>query len=163
MAAACEAAGATFLAQTAEEAEGELLLGARRLALPALERQGSTLLDDVGVPLARIAELFAAVERIAEQHAVLIGTFGHAGDGNMHPTIVFDRNDPDAVSRAQFAFDDILRVVDELGGTITGEHGVGLLKRPYLARQLGPQTMRLHLAIKSALDPLGILNPGKLV
>ncbi|HVG59446.1 MAG TPA: FAD-linked oxidase C-terminal domain-containing protein [Hyalangium sp.] len=163
MAAACEAAGATFLAQTAEEAEGELLLGARRLALPALERQGSTLLDDVGVPLARIAELFAAVERIAEQHAVLIGTFGHAGDGNMHPTIVFDRNDPDAVSRAQFAFDGILRVVDELGGTITGEHGVGLLKRPYLARQLGPQTMRLHLAIKSALDPLGILNPGKLV
>jgi glycolate oxidase len=163
MAAVCEAAGATFLAQSAEEAEGELLLGARRLALPALEWQGSTLLDDVGVPLARITELLAAVERIAEQHAVLIGTFGHAGDGNMHPTIVFDRNDPDAVSRAQLAFDDILRVVDELGGTITGEHGVGLLKRPYLARQLGPQAMRLHLAIKSALDPLGILNPGKLV
>jgi glycolate oxidase len=163
MAAACEAAGATFLAQTAEEAEGELLLGARRLALPALERQGSTLLDDVGVPLARIAELLAAVERIAERHAVLIGTFGHAGDGNMHPTIVFDQSDPEAVSRAQLAFDDILRVVDELGGTITGEHGVGLLKRPYLARQLGPQAMKLHIAIKSALDPLGILNPGKLV
>jgi glycolate oxidase len=163
MAAACEAAGATFLAQTAEEAEGESLLGARRLALPALERQGSTLLDDVGVPLARIAELLAAVERIAERHAVLIGTFGHAGDGNMHPTIVFDQSDPEAVSRAQLAFDDILRVVDELGGTITGEHGVGLLKRPYLARQLGPQAMKLHIAIKSALDPLGILNPGKLV
>ena len=163
MAAACEAAGATFLAQSAEEAEGELLLGARRLALPALERQGSTLLDDVGVPLARIAELLSAVERIAGLHGVLIGTFGHAGDGNMHPTIVFDRNDPEAVTRAQLAFDDILRVVDQLGGTITGEHGVGLLKRPYLARQLGPQAMKLHLSIKAALDPLGILNPGKLL
>jgi glycolate oxidase len=163
MTVACEAAGATFLAQSAEEAEGELLLTARRLAFPALERQGSTLLDDVGVPLARIAELLSAVERIAEQHGVLIGTFGHAGDGNMHPTIVFDRKDPDAVTRAQLAFDDILRVVDALGGTITGEHGVGLLKRPYLARQLGPQAMRLHLAIKAALDPLGLLNPGKLL
>jgi glycolate oxidase len=163
MTVACEAAGATFLAQSAEEAEGELLLTARRLAFPALERQGSTLLDDVGVPLARIAELLSAVERIAEQHDVLIGTFGHAGDGNMHPTIVFDRKDPDAVARAQLAFDDILRVVDALGGTITGEHGVGLLKRPYLARQLGPQAMQLHLAIKAALDPLGLLNPGKLL
>jgi glycolate oxidase len=163
MAAACETAGATFLAQSAEEAEGELLLTARRLALPALARQGSTLLDDVGVPLARIAELLSAVERIAEQHGVLIGTFGHAGDGNMHPTIVFDRKDPDAVARAQLAFDDILRMVAELGGTITGEHGVGLLKRPYLARQLGPQAMRLHQAIKAALDPLGLLNPGKLL
>lgn len=163
MAAACEAAGATFLAQSADEAEGELLLGARRMAFPALERQGSTLLDDVGVPLSRIVDLLAAIERIAEQRGVLIGTFGHAGDGNMHPTLVFDRNDPEAVARAQAAFDDILRVVGELGGTITGEHGVGTLKRPYLAHQIGPGAMRLHLAIKAALDPLGILNPGKML
>ncbi|MFL5347151.1 MAG: FAD-binding oxidoreductase [Hyalangium sp.] len=163
MAAACEAAGATFLAQSADEAEGELLLGARRLAFPALERQGTTLLDDVAVPLSRIVDLLAAVERIAEQRGVLIGTFGHAGDGNMHPTLVFDRNDPEAVARAQAAFDDILRVVGELGGTITGEHGVGTLKRPYLAHQLGPEAMRLHLAIKAAVDPLGILNPGKML
>jgi glycolate oxidase len=163
MAAACEAAGATFVAQSADEAEGELLLGARRLAYPALEKQGTTLLDDVSVPLSRIAELLSAVERIAEQREVLIGTFGHAGDGNMHPTLVFDRNDPDAVTRAQAAFDDILLAVGELGGTITGEHGVGLLKRPYLARQLGSEATRLHLAIKAAFDPLGILNPGKLL
>lgn len=163
MAAACESAGATFIAQSSDEAEGELLMGARRLAYPALERQGATLLDDVGVPLSRIVDLLSAVERIAEQRGVLIGTFGHAGDGNMHPTIVFDRNDPAAVVRAQAAFDDILRVVGVLGGTITGEHGVGLLKQPYLARQLGPEATRIHMAIKAALDPLGILNPGKLL
>jgi glycolate oxidase len=163
MVAACEAAGATFVAHSADEAEGELLIVARRLAFPALERQGATLLDDVGVPLSRIAELLAAVERIAEQRGVLIGTFGHAGDGNMHPTLVFDRDDPEAVARAKGAFDDILRVVLDLGGTITGEHGVGTLKRPFLAAQLGPESVRLHRAIKDALDPLGILNPGKLL
>lgn len=163
MAAACEAAGATFVVQSSEEAEGELLLGARRFAYPALEKQGTTLLDDVSVPLSRIPELLSGVERIAEQRGVLIGTFGHAGDGNMHPTLVFDRNDPDAVARAQTAFDDILLVVGELGGTITGEHGVGTLKRPYLARQLGEEATRVHLAIKASLDPLGILNPGKML
>ncbi|WP_257457011.1 FAD-binding oxidoreductase [Archangium lipolyticum] len=163
MVAACEAAGATFVAHSADEAEGELLLVARRLAFPALERQGATLLDDVGVPLSRIAELLAAVELIAERRGVLIGTFGHAGDGNMHPTLVFDRNDPDAVARAKAAFDDILRVVLDMGGTITGEHGVGALKRPFLAAQLGPESLRLHHAIKTALDPLGLLNPGKLL
>ncbi|KFA89497.1 FAD-binding oxidoreductase [Archangium violaceum] len=163
MAALCEAAGATFIANSSDEAEGELLMGARRFAFPALERQGSTLLDDVGVPLSRIPELLAAVERIAEQRGVLIGTFGHAGDGNMHPTLVFDPNDPDAVARAKAAFDDILHAVLALGGTITGEHGVGSLKRPFIARQLGPETHQLHLAIKSAVDPLGILNPGKLL
>jgi glycolate oxidase len=163
MVAACEAAGATFVAHSSDEAEGELLIGARRLAYPALERSGSTLLDDVGVPLSRIAELFAAVEGISERRRVLIGTFGHAGDGNMHPTLVFDRNDPEEVARARAAFDDILRVVLDLGGTITGEHGVGVLKRPFLSEQLGPESVRLHRTIKDALDPLGILNPGKLL
>jgi glycolate oxidase len=163
MATLCEAAGATFIANSSDEAEGELLMGARRFAFPALERQGSTLLDDVAVPLSRIPDLLVAVERIAEQRGVLIGTFGHAGDGNMHPTLVFDPNDTDAVARARAAFDDILHAVLELGGTITGEHGVGSLKRPFIARQLGPETHRLHLTIKSAMDPLGILNPGKLL
>ena len=163
MAALCEAAGATFLIQSADEAEGELLMGARRFAFPALERQGSCLLDDVGVPLSRLAELLAGVERIAAQHRVLIGTFGHAGDGNMHPTLVFDRDNPEEVSRARAAFDGILHAVLELGGTITGEHGVGVLKRPFLSRQLGLETMRLHQSIKATMDPLGILNPGKML
>ncbi|RKH60907.1 FAD-binding oxidoreductase [Corallococcus llansteffanensis] len=163
MAAACERAGATFVMNTADEAEGELLMQARRLAFPALEQQGATLLDDVGVPISRIPELLAAVERIAEQRGVLIGTFGHAGDGNMHPTVVFDRKDPEVMARAKEAFDDILRAALDLGGTITGEHGVGSLKRAFLGAQLGAETLRLHHTVKAALDPGGILNPGKLL
>ncbi|WP_163997527.1 FAD-binding oxidoreductase [Pyxidicoccus caerfyrddinensis] len=161
MASACEAAGATFVAQSADEAEGELLMQARRLAYPALEKQGATLLDDVGVPLSRITDLLAAVEEIASRRGVLIGTFGHAGDGNMHPTVVFDRSDSVALERARAAFDDILHAALELGGTITGEHGVGALKRPFLGEQLGAGGLHLHHAIKRAMDPLGILNPGK--
>jgi len=163
MAAACEAAGATFVTHTGDEAEGELLLTARRLAYPALEKQGATLLDDVGVPLSRIPELLEAVERIAAARGVLVGTFGHAGDGNMHPTVVFDRSDAVAREKAQAAFDDILRAALALGGTITGEHGVGALKQPFMTSQLGEEGMRLHRSIKSALDPLGILNPGKVL
>jgi len=163
MAAACEAAGSTFVIQSSDEAEGELLMGARRFAFTALEKEGTTLLDDVCVPISRLAELLAGVERIAEARRVLIGTFGHAGDGNMHPTLVFNREDPDEVARAQAAFDDILQVVLDLGGSITGEHGVGVLKRPFLSKQLGPETTRLHHTLKAAMDPFGILNPGKLL
>ncbi|RUO91662.1 FAD-binding protein [Corallococcus sp. AB018] len=163
MVAACERAGATSVLSTADEVEGELLMGARRFAFPALEQRGATLLDDVGVPVVRIPELLAAVERIAGKHGVLIGTFGHAGDGNMHPTVVFDRKDPKALARAKEAFDDILHAALALGGTITGEHGVGSLKRGFLGAQLGLETLRLHQAIKSALDPLGLLNPGKVL
>ncbi|TQF15859.1 FAD-binding protein [Myxococcus llanfairpwllgwyngyllgogerychwyrndrobwllllantysiliogogogochensis] len=163
MASCCEATGATFVMHTSDEAEGELLLTARRLAYPALERQGATLLDDVGVPLSRIPELFAAVERIAADRGVLVGTFGHAGDGNMHPTVVFDRQDAAALERARGAFDDILGAALDLGGTITGEHGVGALKQPFLGRQLGEEGLRLHRRIKGAMDPLGILNPGKVL
>ncbi|RKH37534.1 FAD-binding oxidoreductase [Corallococcus sicarius] len=163
MAAACERSGASFVMNTPDEAEGELLMQARRLAFPALEQQGATLLDDVGVPISRIPELLAAVERIADQRGVRIGTFGHAGDGNMHPTVVFDRKDPEVMARAKEAFDDILRAALDLGGTITGEHGVGSLKRAFLSAQLGPETLRLHHTVKAALDPGGILNPGKLL
>lgn len=163
MAAACEAAGATFVTQSTDEAEGELLMQARRLAYPALEKQGATLLDDVGVPLSRIPELLAAIERIATTHAVLIGTFGHAGDGNMHPTIVFDRDDAHSSVRARAAFDEIVEAALALGGTVTGEHGVGALKQPFLEAQLGAGGMHLHRSIKAALDPLGLLNPGKVL
>ncbi len=162
MEACCEAAGASFVAQTTEEGEGRMMLAARRLAYPALERQGTALLDDVAVPVGRLAELLAAIEAIAEEQGVTIGTFGHAGDGNMHPTIVFDPRDADAGERARGAFDGIVARTLELGGTITGEHGVGLLKRGHLEREIGAMGLEAHRAIKRAFDPYGILNPGKL-
>jgi glycolate oxidase len=163
MAQACTSAGASFLARSSDPMESDLLMTARRLAYPALERQGTALLDDVAVPLGRIPALLIAIERIAARHGVLIGTFGHAGDGNMHPTIVFDHQDADALARARGAFEEILRTTLDLGGTITGEHGVGVLKRPYLAGEIRDQGLRVHAVVKEALDPLGILNPGKVL
>jgi glycolate oxidase len=160
---ACNSAGATFLARSSDPLESDLLMTARRLAFPALERQGTALLDDVAVPLGRIPALLIAIERIAARHGVLIGTFGHAGDGNMHPTIVFDHKDADALDRARGAFDEIVRTALELGGTITGEHGVGVLKRPYLAGEIRDQGVRVHAVVREAFDPLGILNPGKVL
>lgn len=155
--------GATFVAASTDAMEADLLLTARRLALPALEHLGTALLDDVAVPIGRIPDLLRRIEEIADRHTVVIGTFGHAGDGNMHPTIVFDQRDPDAVARARSAFEAILSAALDLGGTITGEHGVGLLKKPFLPREIGESGLEAHRRIKRALDPLGILNPGKVL
>jgi glycolate oxidase len=160
MARLCEQAGADLVLTTAEKAEGRMLMAARRLALPALERRGATLLDDVGVPLPAVPALLRGVKRIAERSGVLIGTFGHAGDGNMHPTIVYDQADADAVARARAAFEAILALALELGGTVTGEHGVGLLKREAAAREL-TGSLDLQRAIKAVFDPTGLLNPNK--
>jgi glycolate oxidase len=138
-----------------------MLLEARRVALLALERLGTTMIDDVCVPLTRFAELFEGVEKLAAAHDVVIGVVGHAGDGNMHPTVVFDPADADQARRAQDAFGAVMDLGLELGGTITGEHGVGVLKKAWLAREIGPVAMRLHRDIKRIMDPAGILNPGK--
>lgn len=159
----CEAAGASFAGAADDAAEGDALLAARRAALPALERRGAVLLDDVAVLPSRLCDLISAVERIADEAGLLIGTFGHAGDGNLHPTIVFDREDEAQVSATRAAFDRILVAALDLGGTITGEHGVGVLKREHLAAELGPTNLQLQRTLKRALDPLGILNPGKVI
>ncbi len=159
---ACEAAGATLVVSSDDPEEGRMITAARQLAYPALERRGATLLDDVAVPIPRIPELLAGVERIADDRGVSIGTFGHAGDGNMHPTIVYDHADPTAVQRARDAFDAIVGLALTLGGTASGEHGVGVLKRPYLDPELG-DARQLGLAIRDAWDPEGIMNPGKAV
>jgi glycolate oxidase len=100
---------------------------------------------------------------IAERHATAIPVIGHAGDGNFHPLVTFDASDPEATARAEAAFDDVMDAALVLGGTVTGEHGVGTLKARHLARQLGPDVMDITRAVKAALDPAGILNPGKWV
>jgi glycolate oxidase len=146
---------------TDDPAEGDLLLAARRMALPALERLGSVLLDDVAVPRSRIAAFLDGCDAVAAECGLVIGVLGHAGDGNMHPTIVFDPTDADQRARAFTAFDDILELGLSLGGTIAGEHGVGTLKLEWLEREIGPVSLSVHRAIKDALDPAGLLNPGK--
>ncbi|MGZ4613194.1 MAG: FAD-binding oxidoreductase [Kineosporiaceae bacterium] len=157
----CEEAGADFVHSTDDPAEGDLLLAARRMALPALEQLGSTLIDDVAVPRSRIAAFLDGCDTIGAERGLTIGVVGHAGDGNMHPTVCFDPSDADQYERAFAAFDDILELGLSLGGTITGEHGVGNLKVDWLEREIGPVSLDVHRAIKNALDPQGLLNPGK--
>ncbi|MFF4753070.1 FAD-binding oxidoreductase [Streptomyces sp. NPDC002514] len=161
--AVCEAAGATEVVPADDAAESELLLQARRLSLPALEAvKGTTMIDDVCVPRSRLAELLAGIERIGEKYRLTIGVCAHAGDGNTHPTVCFDAQDPEESQRARESFDEIMALGLELGGTITGEHGVGVLKKEWLAREIGPVGVEMQRAVKQVFDPLGILNPGKL-
>ena len=152
--------GAKEVFSTSDPEEGEAFVAARRFAIPAVEARGSLLLEDVGVPLPALAELVAGVEKIAANHNLMISVIAHAGDGNTHPLIVFDPSDAEMEQRAQQAFGEIMDLAVGLDGTITGEHGVGRLKRPWLAGQLGPEVMELNRRIKTALDPDGILNPG---
>ncbi len=156
-----EEAGAIEIAVADDPAEGDLLLAARREVLTAFEKLGTTMIDDVCVPRTRLAELIERIEQVSAECGLTIGVVGHAGDGNFHPTVVFDGQDADQVARAKQAFDDIMVISLELGGTITGEHGVGVLKMALLERELGELSLRVHRDIKKALDPLSILNPGK--
>jgi glycolate oxidase len=154
-------ASATYVAADADE--GATLLEARRAVILALDAIGTTVVDDVCVPRTRLAGFLDGVEKISADHGVLIAVVAHAGDGNTHPNVVFDPSVPDEQERAWAAYGAVMDLGLDLGGTITGEHGVGLLKRPWLERELGPVGVRVHAAIKDALDPLGILNPGKVL
>ncbi|NGO76723.1 FAD-binding protein [Streptomyces sp. YC504] len=159
----CAAAGATEVVPAEDHAESELLLQARRLSLTALEAiKGSSMIDDVCVPRSQLGALLEGTARIAEKYDLTIGVCAHAGDGNTHPTVCFDAQDPDESRRARESFDEIMALGLELGGTITGEHGVGVLKKEWLAREIGPVGVELQRGIKQTFDPLGILNPGKL-
>ncbi|HEX7354478.1 MAG TPA: FAD-linked oxidase C-terminal domain-containing protein [Mycobacteriales bacterium] len=157
---ACRENGAVEIHATADEAEGEQFLHARRVAITALEARGRLLLEDVGVPLPRLPELVTGIERIAADRGVTIALVAHAGDGNTHPLIVFDPMQADQTLQAERAFGEIMELAIGLDGTITGEHGVGRLKRPWLESQVGPDVLEISQRIKQALDPLGILNPG---
>lgn len=158
--AACEMAGAIEVVVTDDPEEGEMFVAARRAAFPAVEARGALLLEDVGVPVPLLPDLLAAVAAIAAEHGVEIPVVAHAGDGNTHPIIVYTAGDADSERRARTAFDDILRAAIRLGGTITGEHGVGRTKKAALPDQLGDDVMALTRRVKDALDPAGILNPG---
>ena len=160
---ACELAGAKEVFATDDPDEGELFVQARRLHFTAIESRGAVLPEDVGVPIPQLPALLAAVAAIAERYAVQIPVVAHAGDGNTHPAIIYPPGDEAAERRARLAFDEIMATAIGLGGTITGEHGVGRLKAGSLEAQLGPDLMELNRRVKAALDPRGLLNPGSFV
>jgi glycolate oxidase len=159
--AAADASGALSLIRSADPAEADWLREARRKAHWSLEQAGVARMEDVGVPRSRAPELLDAIKHASEAHGMRVGVFGHAGDGNYHPTFVMDRDDPDAAQRIDAVRADIFTAVLALGGTVSGEHGTGVAKRGYLARQRGEREVELMRSIKQTLDPLGILNPGK--
>ncbi|GAA2958198.1 FAD-binding oxidoreductase [Streptomyces enissocaesilis] len=159
----CTEAGATEVVPAEDAAESELLLRARRMSLTALEAvKPATMIDDVCVPRSKLGAMLEGTAAIAEKYDLTIGVCAHAGDGNTHPVVCFDHLDADESRRARESFDEIMALGLELGGTITGEHGVGVLKKEWLARELGPVGVELQRAVKAAFDPLGLLNPGKL-
>jgi glycolate oxidase len=161
--AACTEAGADSVVRATDPMEADWLRQVRRLAFRAMERLGVARMEDVGAPRSRMPELLAAIERVATAHDVRCGTFGHAGDGNLHPTFVWDRGDTAAEDRAHAACEELYRAAIALGGTVTGEHGIGAARRPFLEEQQGADAVAVMRSIKAALDPLGILNPGKVV
>ncbi|MGC4108982.1 MAG: FAD-linked oxidase C-terminal domain-containing protein [Nocardioides sp.] len=163
MQAACEVAGAGECFVTDDAEEGEMFVQARRIAFTALEVRGALLLEDVGVPIPLLPDLLGRIVAIAREHDVEIPTVAHAGDGNTHPLIVYDAQDADSERRARLAFAEVMAAAISLGGTITGEHGVGRAKASALPDQLGPDVMALTRRIKDALDPHGILNPGAIL
>lgn len=158
-----EQAGATWAARSTDQEEADALFEARRLAYPALERLGPVLTEDVCVPRHLVPEMLARIESAGIRHDVHIANIAHAGDGNLHPLIITDPGDDVARERAQRAFEDILDDAIALGGTVTGEHGVGILKKRGMNAELGPVVVEMQRAVKAALDPRGILNPGKVV
>jgi len=161
MAEAFGEAGARWTEHATDEIEAEALFQARRLAYPALERLGPVLTEDVCVPRSAVPAMLARTEEIGRRHGVRIATIAHAGDGNLHPLLITPPGDDDLRRAAQAAFDELLDAAIGLGGTVTGEHGVGLLKRDGMRRELGPEVVAVQHAIKQTLDPLNLFNPGK--
>ena len=156
----CTEHGALLADVSDSEGQARQLLDIRRLAGLATERLGAILVEDVCVPRSRLPDMVDRIERAADRHGVMIATVAHAGDGNLHPVFVFDHQ-PEVPASVWAAADEVFRAALDLGGTLTGEHGVGVIKRRWLAAELGEDAMAVHRAIKGALDPAGIMNPGK--
>lgn len=155
--------GARAVRTAENEAEGTRLATARRSAFTALARlKPTTILEDVTVPRSELARMTAFIQTTAQKYRVLIGTFGHMGDGNLHPTFLTDERDTEELHRVEAALEEIVDETIRLGGTVTGEHGVGLAKRAFLRRQLGDASYNLMRVFKKAVDPDNLLNPGKI-
>lgn len=145
------------------ESSAESLWEARRAISPALYRLKPTKInEDIAVPRGKVPEMFRRLDDISERFAVLIVSFGHAGDGNIHVNVMTDKNDTGEYSRAKAAVEEVFRAALDLGGTISGEHGIGLAKKPYIGMELNPETIALMKRIKAAFDPGGMMNPGKI-
>ena len=146
-----------------DEAEATKLAAARRSAFSALARLApTTILEDATVPRSELAKMVRFVEVIAKKYNLRVGTFGHMGDGNLHPTFLTDERNKEEMHRVHEAFKEIFDEAIRLGGTITGEHGIGLAKKDFLPKFLGPASLRVHRELRKVLDPHGILNPGKM-
>ena len=155
--------GAREVRLAQDEAEAARLAAARRSAFSALARVApTTILEDATVPRSELAGMIRFVADVASKHRLRIGTFGHMGDGNLHPTFLTDERDPDEMHRVEQAFKEIFDEAIRLGGTITGEHGVGVAKKSFLPKFAGEASMRVMRELRRALDPNGILNPGKM-
>ncbi|MGQ9586192.1 MAG: FAD-binding oxidoreductase [Anaerolineae bacterium] len=159
----CREQGASEVRVAANEAERAELWRARRSVGPSLARvRPNKLGEDISVPRSAIPEAVRRIRAISQKYNLPIAVFGHAGDGNLHPNILFDKRDPEEWERVEQATREIFATALGLGGTLTGEHGVGVLKQPFLKDDLGPVAIEVMKRIKTALDPLGILNPGKI-
>ncbi|WP_127588223.1 FAD-binding oxidoreductase [Paenibacillus koleovorans] len=159
----CKEQGAVEVKMAADAQEAEKLMLARRSALSTLARiRPTTILEDATVPRSKIADMVIEINRIAKKYDLQICTFGHAGDGNLHPTCTTDARNKDEIHRVELAFEEIFEAALALGGTITGEHGVGIVKAPYLEWKVGPVGMEVMRGIKKVFDPNGIMNPGKI-
>jgi glycolate oxidase len=150
-------AGATYTTVSTDATEAAELLGVRRMTHWAMERLGLILTEDVGVPRSKLAQMLTRIEEIAREFDVVIATVGHAGDGNLHPGLVVDSD------RAWPAAEAVYKAALDLGGTITGEHGIGTLKRDWLGAEVGEVSLQMQRGVKAVFDPLGILNPGKAI
>lgn len=163
MEAICRQLGCLEVRVAQDEAEGARLASARRSAFSALARVSpTTILEDATVPRSELARMIRFVEATAKKYALRIGTFGHMGDGNLHPTFLTDERNKEEMHRVEKAFHEIFDEAVRLGGTITGEHGIGLAKKSFLPKFVGDPAMRVMRELRRSLDPQGILNPGKI-
>lgn len=154
---------ADLIRQASNAQEAAQLTAARRTALSAVARVSpTTILEDTTVPRSRLAETFAEIERLARKYGIRVATFGHAGDGNLHPTALTDERNREEIEKVHAFFSDLYEMVLSVGGTVSGEHGIGIAKKGYLLRQFGPGGIAVMRRVKRAFDPEGRLNPGKI-